>query len=94
MNSVLQHIRSLSKSYKPILPKSKYYTAIGSVTDAALGRVVQEITGLGDITEVESQRLAELCRILMAIEGLFVEQHGEGEQVSVFKGLVLSRGGD
>jgi centromere/kinetochore protein ZW10 len=32
---------------------------------------------LGDIPEVESHRLSELCRILNALEGLFVEDHNQ-----------------
>ncbi|KAK0466988.1 Centromere/kinetochore Zw10-domain-containing protein [Desarmillaria tabescens] len=55
------------------LNKSKYYMAIGSVTEAALSRVLEDILALPDIPEVESRRLAELCRILHALEGLFVE---------------------
>jgi len=47
--------------------------AIGLVTDAALSRVLQDVLELPDIPEVESHRLSELCRILHALEGLFVE---------------------
>lgn len=54
------------------------------ITEAALARVVQEVIALGDITEVESHRLAELCRILTALEGLFIEDKdggdGDGEE--------------
>lgn len=32
-----------------------------------------DILALPDITEVESHRLSELCRILHALEGLFVD---------------------
>lgn len=55
------------------MAKSKYYTAIGFVVDAALSRVLDDICALPDIPEVESRRLAELCRIFQALEGLFVE---------------------
>lgn len=37
---------------------------------------------LGDIPEVESHKLSELCRILNASEGLFVEDHN---QVRIFQ---------
>jgi hypothetical protein len=56
-----------------VLPKSKYYIALGFVVDAALSRVLADILALPDIPEVESHRLSELCRILNALEGLFVE---------------------
>ncbi|KAF9073312.1 hypothetical protein BDP27DRAFT_1216330 [Rhodocollybia butyracea] len=73
MNRVLQEIRRVSQKWKGILTKSKYYTALGSVTDAALSRVLQDVLELGDIPELESHRLSELCRILLALEGLYVE---------------------
>jgi len=50
-----------------------YYTAIGSLVDTALERVLADILALPDIPEMESRRLADLCRILNAFEGLFVE---------------------
>lgn len=43
------------------------------VTDAALSRILQDVLALPDIPEMESHRLSELCRILNALEGLFVE---------------------
>ncbi|KAG7445004.1 uncharacterized protein BT62DRAFT_951320 [Guyanagaster necrorhizus] len=73
LNRVLQDIKRLAQLWKGILTKSKYYMAIGSVTEAALSRVLVDILALPDIPEVESGRLAELCRILHALEGLFVE---------------------
>jgi hypothetical protein len=63
-----------------VLTKSKYYGAIGSVAGAAISRVMGDILALPDITEVESHRLAEMCRILNSLEGLFVEDH---EQASI-----------
>ena len=60
-----------------MLTKSKYYTAIGRVANAALSRVSYDILALVDIPEVESHRLSELCRILHAVEGLFVEDPAE-----------------
>ncbi|KAL0568182.1 ribosome biogenesis protein ytm1 [Marasmius crinis-equi] len=72
MNRALQEIRRLQR-WKNLLTKSKYYMAIGLVTDAALSRVLEDVLALPDIPELESHRLSELCRILHALEGLFVE---------------------
>src|ERR1700691_6693539 len=58
-------------SVQALLPKNKYYIALGSVIDAALSRVLGDILALPDIPEVESHRLSELCKILSALEGLF-----------------------
>ena len=64
---------------QPVLAKTKYYEAAGAVVNAALTRILQDILALPDITEVESHKLNELCRILNALEGLFV---GDPSQVS------------
>ncbi|KAJ6619858.1 hypothetical protein B0H10DRAFT_1792597 [Mycena sp. CBHHK59/15] len=73
ISRVVQEIKRLAQRWKGILNKSKYYTAIGMVTEAALSRVLEDVLALPDIPEVESHRLSELCRILHALEGLFVE---------------------
>ncbi|KAL0953809.1 hypothetical protein HGRIS_004990 [Hohenbuehelia grisea] len=77
VNKGLQTIRRLRPQWKDVLTKSKYYSAVGLVTDAALSRVLQDVLALPDITEAESHRLSELCRILHALEGLFVEDPNE-----------------
>ncbi|PFH51800.1 hypothetical protein AMATHDRAFT_46783 [Amanita thiersii Skay4041] len=73
VNQVLQHIKRLATKLKGSLTKSKYYTVIGLVTEAALSRILGDILALPDIPEIESHRLSELCKFLNALEGLFVE---------------------
>ncbi|KAI0339634.1 hypothetical protein BDW22DRAFT_1361209 [Trametopsis cervina] len=73
VNQVLQDIRRFSQQVKSALPKSKYYQAIGTIVDAALSRILKDVLALADITEVESHKLSELCRIMNSLEGLFVE---------------------
>jgi len=73
VNQALKDIKRLAPRLKDILAKSRYYDAIGSVTDAALSRVLQDVLALHDIPELESHRLSELCHILNALEGLFCE---------------------
>lgn len=51
----------------------KYFDALGSLVNLSLMRILGDILALPDITEVESHRLSELCRILHALEGLFIE---------------------
>jgi centromere/kinetochore protein ZW10 len=60
-----------------ILNKSKYFGALGSLVNFCLTSVIGDILALPDITEVESHRLSELCRILHALEGLFVDAPGQ-----------------
>jgi hypothetical protein len=54
-----------------------YYTALGGIINDILARVLKEVLGLRDIPEVESQRLAALCRILHPLDELFVESADE-----------------
>jgi len=68
---------------KSILPKSKFYTALGLVVDGVLSRILDSILAISDIPEVESHKLSELCRILTALEGLFVENTSEVSRLSV-----------
>ena len=56
-----------------VLVRSKYYAAIGRVVESVLTRILSDILGLSDITEVESHKLSELCRILNSLERLFME---------------------
>ncbi|KAG7093615.1 hypothetical protein E1B28_007279 [Marasmius oreades] len=83
MNRVIQEIRRLQR-WKNLLTKSKYYMAVGLVVDAALSRVLQDILELPDIPEIESHRLGELCRILHALEGLFVEDPEQPSFVAAY----------
>jgi hypothetical protein len=73
------NLSSFSKYHlQPVLPKGKYYTAVGSVVNVALTRMLDDVLALPDIPEVESHRLSELCRIWNALEGLFVEDASQG----------------
>ncbi|OSD04787.1 hypothetical protein PYCCODRAFT_1433123 [Trametes coccinea BRFM310] len=73
VNEALQRIRRVAPQWKAVLAKSKYYEALGALVETAVSRVLGDILALEDITEVESHRLSELCRILHALEGLFIE---------------------
>ncbi|THH14983.1 hypothetical protein EW146_g5425 [Bondarzewia mesenterica] len=73
ITSVLGQIRNVAKQWKGVMRKSAYFPAVGSLVDAALEAILDSILALPDITEVESHRLSELCRILSALEGIFME---------------------
>lgn len=65
-----------------ILPRTKFYTATGLVVEAVLTKILDDVLALPDIPEVDSRKLSELCRILNALEGLFVDA-GAGADVSL-----------
>ncbi|KZV65179.1 hypothetical protein PENSPDRAFT_655986 [Peniophora sp. CONT] len=71
--SVLSMIRDAGRRWKNILTKQRYFTATGALVDAALARVLEDVLALPDITEDESHRLSELCRVMNALEGLFID---------------------
>ncbi|KAJ7224168.1 hypothetical protein GGX14DRAFT_648787 [Mycena pura] len=73
LSRVVQEIKKLAQQWKNILNKSKYYSAIGILTDVALSRMLEDVLALPDIPADESHRLRELSRILSALEALFIE---------------------
>lgn len=78
MSFVHSHLTGAScsspfESIQLVLPRSKYFSAVGAVTEAALTKILDDVLALGDIPELDSKRLSELCRILNAVEGLFVD---------------------
>ncbi|KIJ65573.1 hypothetical protein HYDPIDRAFT_152514 [Hydnomerulius pinastri MD-312] len=81
ITQALRDVRNVAHAWKPILPKSKYYVAVGTVVDGVLSRILDDILAIPDIPEVESHKLSELCRILSALEGLFVGDMNENSFV-------------
>ncbi|KAI9458096.1 Centromere/kinetochore Zw10-domain-containing protein [Russula earlei] len=82
---VLSQVRKVARQWKAVLSKSKYFDALGSVVNFCLKCIMDDILALPDITEVESHRLSELCRILHALEGLFID---DPERPSIVVGCV------
>ncbi|KAA1470237.1 hypothetical protein DENSPDRAFT_817768 [Dentipellis sp. KUC8613] len=74
---VLGQIRAVSRQLKAVLQKGKYFIALGQIVNATLLQILEEVLALPDITEVESHRLSELCRVLNAVEGLFLDDLNE-----------------
>ncbi|KAI0317156.1 hypothetical protein OF83DRAFT_1263778 [Amylostereum chailletii] len=84
---VVTQVRDIARRWKAVLSKTKYFTAVGAVVDAALVQMLDDVLAISDITEVESHRLSELCRILNALEGLFLD---DPEQPSLVVAYVPS----
>ncbi|KAL5536950.1 YTM1_1 [Sanghuangporus sanghuang] len=73
MSEILRGVRAATGEWKSILPRTKWLRAAGRVVETALARVLSDVLALPDIPELDSRRLSELCRILNALEGLFVD---------------------
>lgn len=65
-----------SSSSQPILSTHLFLSALGSILNSVLARMLQEIIALQDITTKESHRLNEVCKMIHPLEELFVEEVG------------------
>ncbi|EIN09514.1 hypothetical protein PUNSTDRAFT_112977 [Punctularia strigosozonata HHB-11173 SS5] len=74
---VLRDIRTVGHQWKGVLTKTKYHAALGALVEHALRRILADVLALDDIPELESHRLSELCKILNALEGLFLDNPEE-----------------
>ena len=63
----------MTNDVQPILARTQHLTAIGRVVEQVLTYVLNAVLTLHDIPEVDSRRLAELCRVLSTLEGLFID---------------------
>jgi centromere/kinetochore protein ZW10 len=59
---------------KAVLPMTTYLSALGYLLDCAVQRISSDILALPDITEVESNRLNELVKLLHPLEQVFVSE--------------------
>lgn len=57
--------------------------ALGTMVESALLHILDAITALPDIPELESHRLSELCRILDSLQGVFVEPPNQASVLPV-----------
>ena len=76
MNSLLIQVQlshDIDDLYRGVLPHGCNLTAVGRIIDAVLSRILKDTIKLPNTTADEYHRLSELCRMLNALEGLFVE---------------------
>jgi len=83
MEQVFRHISGIAQDLKITLTWSTYCKSIGSIIEETLSRVMDDILGLPDITEVESHSLNHLCKILGPLENLFVPGWGTDTTVAM-----------
>ncbi|KAK4683475.1 hypothetical protein P7C73_g6781, partial [Tremellales sp. Uapishka_1] len=81
VKGLLHSLESLARVLKAVLPTSTYLSVTGYLLDYSVSRIATDILALDDITEIESNRLNELCKLLHPLESLFILQP---EQVSSF----------
>ena len=79
IKQVLHALRSLAKSWQPILTRTAFLAAMGRLVEFVLMRILDYVEDLEDISEVESEKLALLYKMLGPLEEIFVD---EATQVS------------
>ncbi|KAG8862148.1 hypothetical protein FRB96_002178 [Tulasnella sp. 330] len=76
MEQAFRNTTATTRAFKNTLTKSKYLEAAGYLVDEILSRVIDDVTSLRDIPEMESHRLNELLKILFPLEDLFANDDG------------------
>ncbi|WVW81452.1 hypothetical protein I302_103446 [Kwoniella bestiolae CBS 10118] len=64
-------LESLDRVIRPVLPSSKRLEITSYLTSSLIHRLTNDVLGLEDITEVESNRLTELFKLVYPLEHLF-----------------------
>ncbi|WWD22883.1 hypothetical protein CI109_107378 [Kwoniella shandongensis] len=85
IQGLVHNLESLSRVIKPVLPRSKQLEVLGYLVTALIARISDDILSLDDITEVESNRLTELLRLVYPLENLFGDD-GRGGIVGHVRG--------
>lgn len=81
VKQVLHVIRSLAATWQPLMTRTAFLAAMGRLIDDVLTRLLEYVEDLEDISEVESEKLATLCKMFGPLEELFVD--GASQQTSV-----------
>ncbi|CAB4415250.1 unnamed protein product [Rhizophagus irregularis] len=74
MNQILYTMNHLSKIWKDVLCPTEYYTVLGELIDSVLACMTDYVEDLYDISEVESEQLNLICKMLFQLENLFNEK--------------------
>ncbi|MCO5588317.1 hypothetical protein L7F22_042272 [Adiantum nelumboides] len=83
IRQVIVVLQQLHSAWKPVLTTSSHQAAMGRLIDSVLQRVLRDITGLEDISEVEGEKLSNLVKALAELEDIFrTEKHKQEEQPS------------
>ncbi|GBC04367.1 hypothetical protein RclHR1_05640010 [Rhizophagus clarus] len=73
MNQITYTMNHLSKIWKDVLRPTEYYTVLGELIDSILICMIDYVEDLYDISEVESEQLSLICKMLFQLENLFNE---------------------
>ncbi|WVR03235.1 hypothetical protein IAU60_000226 [Kwoniella sp. DSM 27419] len=88
LKGIVHNLESLSRAIQPILPRTKVLEITSYLVTALVSQLTHAVLELGDITEIESNRLTELFKLVYPLEHLF-----DGGDGATTGGVVLHVGG-
>jgi centromere/kinetochore protein ZW10 len=72
VSAVVDRIRAMNINWKPILSTSALMQSIGSLVTMVIGKVIDSIEEMEDISEPESRRLTAFCQQIASLDELFL----------------------
>ncbi|WWC57770.1 uncharacterized protein I303_100305 [Kwoniella dejecticola CBS 10117] len=79
IKGLCHNLESLDRLIKPILPQSKHIEFISYLAKILIERLNSDVLGMIDITEIESNRITDLFKIVTSsLEGMFAAEGSEG----------------
>ncbi|KGB79864.2 hypothetical protein CNBG_5702 [Cryptococcus deuterogattii R265] len=81
LEGIVHELESLSRVLKAVIPQSSRYEILGYLVNHLTSRISTSVLSLVDITEIESNRLTELLRLVYPLESLFGASGGAVEYV-------------
>ncbi|WVQ85149.1 hypothetical protein IAT38_007314 [Cryptococcus sp. DSM 104549] len=81
LQGVVHSLESLAKILKPVLSQATRLEILGYLVTHLISRMSEAVLSIGDITEIESNRLTELLRLVYPLENLFGGEGGVVEHV-------------
>ena len=73
--AVIDRIRAVHESWKPVLSSSTSMQAVGSLLSTVIGKIVQDIEDMDDISEPQSQRLSGWFHRIKSLDDIFIAPH-------------------
>ncbi|TAQ89496.1 hypothetical protein B7494_g2192 [Chlorociboria aeruginascens] len=72
VDTVVDHIKSMSKLWKPILTESVWASAVGSLVNAVASKIIKDIFDLSDMGVDEAEKTAKLISQVTKLDSLFL----------------------
>ncbi|PGH07705.1 centromere/kinetochore protein ZW10 [Blastomyces parvus] len=81
VSTTVDRMRHVHKEWQSILSPSALLQSIGSLLSTVINKMIIDIEDLSDISDAESQRLAEFCNKISKLEDLFLPESKPGQEI-------------